>query len=513
MKNKNVSKAVSTENNLTVKHRIGYAAGDAGGVITLVLIMGYMNRFVTNVLGVPFVALSALLLIWNIWDMVNDPLVGTLMDKSFEKAKGDRDKFRPWILASIPVMVLGFIAFFTVPNMLSGFAAVASLFLLKILYEWGYTMMNIAMGSVLGAMALNDTERATLSSARGIGSSVGALVAGVIVPQLLASLGENPRGYMISAVTIALLGGFLVFIHYAWTEERNASARIVVDDENATEEEREENKVKFTDIINVFKQNRAFLALSLHSVIIVLGTTMYSQFNSYMYADVLGNIGLMTYTTIISQFLSIGLLVIAPSLAKRFGGTVNLIKSCLTVGAILLIALFGSMVAINIPPLVYLLVSAVGFGLVNMSVQLQWGLVSEAIDYNEYLTGKRTEGAIYGTFSLTRRVGQTVAQSLAVLIIGWIGYNPELTNQGLAQSAGTIFGITAMNLAIPAAAALISWSIFKFIWNIDDEMRAKIAQWKLDKARETEDEEVIESLEDEAVAASGSAILEEPLLK
>ena len=49
MKNKNAKQAVSTENNLTLKHRVGYAAGDAGGVITLVLIMGYMHRYVTNV--------------------------------------------------------------------------------------------------------------------------------------------------------------------------------------------------------------------------------------------------------------------------------------------------------------------------------------------------------------------------------------------------------------------------------------------------------------------------------
>ena len=88
MKNENVKQAVSTENNLTWKHRVGYAAGDAGGVLTLVLLMSYMNRYVTNVVGVPFAALSILLLIWNIWDMINDPLVGTLMDKSFEKEIG-----------------------------------------------------------------------------------------------------------------------------------------------------------------------------------------------------------------------------------------------------------------------------------------------------------------------------------------------------------------------------------------------------------------------------------------
>ncbi|AMB98811.1 hypothetical protein AWM75_01845 [Aerococcus urinaehominis] len=54
------------ESTLTWKHRIGYAAGDMGGVITLILVSSYMNRYVTNVLGVSFATLSALLLVWNI---------------------------------------------------------------------------------------------------------------------------------------------------------------------------------------------------------------------------------------------------------------------------------------------------------------------------------------------------------------------------------------------------------------------------------------------------------------
>ena len=72
-----------------------------------------------------------------------------------------------------------------------------ALFILKIIYEGGYTMMNIGMGSLLGAMATNDTERATLASARGMGSTVGGLVAGIIIPQVLARVGEIPRATLL----------------------------------------------------------------------------------------------------------------------------------------------------------------------------------------------------------------------------------------------------------------------------------------------------------------------------
>ena len=103
------------KSSLTLKHKLGYGAGDAGGVATLILIGTFMNRYLTNVLGIPFATLSILLLVWNIWDMVNDPMMGTIMDKSFSKAHGQKDKFRPWMLRSIPLIVIGLIAFFSVP--------------------------------------------------------------------------------------------------------------------------------------------------------------------------------------------------------------------------------------------------------------------------------------------------------------------------------------------------------------------------------------------------------------
>lgn len=67
-------------------------------------------------------------------------------------------------------------------------------------------------------------------------------------------------------------------------------------------------------------------------------------------------------------------------------------------------------------------------------------------DYNEYITGKRSEGSIYGNFSLTRRLGQMLAQSLVVLMIGWIGYSQQAAQAGQAQSAQAVEGLVLMNL-------------------------------------------------------------------
>ena len=94
--------------------------------------------------------------------------------------------------------------------------------------------------------------------------------------------------------------------------------------------------------------------------------------------------------------------------------------------------------------------------------------------YNEYLTGKRTEGSIYGTFSLSRRIGTTIGSSLGVLMLGWTGYQVGAAT----QSAAALGGIKMLALLVPALFVLGSWAAFKFVWNIDDATREKIAAAK-----------------------------------
>jgi len=472
--------AKTPSDKLTLKHIIGYGCGDCGGVITLYMMSGFMARFLQVHLQVNPGILATILLIWNIWDAVNDPMMGTIMDMCFAKAKPGSDKFRPWILASIPVMVVGLIAFYGIPQHLGGgVAMIAAAFILKIVYEGGYTMMNIGMGSLLGNMAKNDAERASLASARGFGSTFGGMIGGFIIPQFLAKFGDNPNGYFMASIACALVGGFIVFLHYALTEERNKQPASAVE---KTAEEKEAEKVKVTDIITVIKKNRAFLALVLHSISICAVQALGQGAASYMYMDVLQNIGIQSYVSIMSSLSMVAILAVAPFLAKKWD-LVDIIRTCLMVGFFLFCGLLAyTMLVGNLNAWVFAIWNALATAMITMSVQMQWGLVAESIDYNEYLTNKRNEGTIYGFFSLSRRIGSTIASSASVLIIAGIGYDPALTAAGQMQSAGTIAGIKLMVVGFPLIAAVVSWCCFTFVWNINSDVRAKMAEWKAAKA-------------------------------
>ena len=461
---------------LTLKHIIGYGAGDCGGCFGLYMVAMFMSRFLQVNLGVNAALLATILLVWNIWDTVNDPLMGTIMDICFAKAKPGADKFRPWILASIPIMFVGIIGFYGVPPMLGGgFATIAAAFILKIVFEGGYTMMNIGMGSLLGNMAKNDNERAILASARGFGSTACQLIGGAAIPLFLGKFGTDNAGYFKTSIVLACMMAVTVFIHWAWTEERNKGAVVAV-------EEKKEEKFGIKDIFNIFAKNRAFLALVLHSICICAVQALGSGAATYMYMDVMKNIELQALGTSLSSILMICVLTAAPILTKKWD-LVLIIRVCLLGGFILAASLTAYVVMVpDFNQLLFVIWYALGNGLITMSVQMQWGLVAESIDYNEYLTGKRNEGTIYGFFSLSRRIGSTIANSLTVILIAAIGYDAALTNAGLDQAESTITGIKMMVCGFPALAALGSFCCFTFIWCINADVRAKMAAWKEAKA-------------------------------
>lgn len=448
---------------LSFKSKVGYGLGDFGGCMTFALMGPIFVAYCTDALLIDTVLLGTLLLIWNIWDFINDPIMGGLMDKSFAKSRNPKGKFRPWLLRSAPLICITFIALWAVPQFFNGIALVCVLIVLKICYEASYTMFNIPMGSLLSAMSRNDEERASLSSWRGIGSGIGNAIPAVLAPLFIEKYGDtNATGYAIAAIICAVIGLVGCLLHYFLTEEH------VVIEESTNKE-----KIKITDILNVFKVNRPFVALCLHGLFICLMQYSASTLGLYMYKDVLGSESLMSKATIVSAPFMAVIFIFGSKLAKKFG-LERMIRFSVLAGSLLYISLFVVQLITPINPWIYIIWSGVAMGMASVAIYLQWGLVGEAIDYNEMITGKRTEGSIYGTFNLSRRVGQTIATSLAVYALGWFGYKADLP----VQPDSAIFGIKVLCVLLPGIFALGSYIAFKFVWNINEKTREQLKDFK-----------------------------------
>ena len=449
----------SKNHGLTKKHWFGYMCGDWGGCMTFTLMASIFSIFCTDALGVDPILLGTLVIIWTIWDAINDPMMGALMDKAFARRRNPNGKFRPWILRATPLLAITAIALWTAPTFFEGIPMIVVLFSTKILYEAAYTMFNIPMGSLLSAMSENDVERASLSSARGAGSGFGNAIPGIVAPIIIAAFGErSTTGYMIVGVGCAVLGFVVCLLHYAFTEER-----VVVESSSNPE------NIKVTDIITVLAKNRPFVALCIHGICNCAMQYGSNALGMYMYSAVYHDVTYQSISSILSAPFMVGAMVAVPFLCKKYD-LQKLIRLSLLASATVCGALFLMHMLMDVHPLLHGVMLGIGTGLSMVSVQMQWGLVGEAIDYNEQVTGKRTEGSIYGTFNLARRLGQTIGQGFALYALGWIGY------QGTAevQTAGTIFGMKILCVLVPAIFILGSWAAFKFVWNIPSKQQDKL---------------------------------------
>lgn len=452
-----------TQNNrpLTRKHRIGYALGDFGSCMTFSLMSAFLTRYYVNVALMDTAVIAGMSLVWKLFDALSNPVIGVMLDKSFAEGSSRGDKFRPWILRVSPLTGIAGILVFTAPGWGAGMSRLVVAFSTYLMYEVCYAAQHIALGGLISAMAKNDAERAELSSARGIGGMLGNIIPQMLFPAIITLFAGNPSlGYGMGVTVCAIIGYIGCMGCYFFTEERNVSRQ-----------KADAAPIKVTDILEVFRVNRAFVALCIHGLLSGILMSVGGALSTYMYADVLGSLALMSVGSLIGMPVSLVCMSVVPKISRRIGSQ-KVLRGSLVLGCGLYVGLFALHITTNINVWAHIGINALASGISGLSNMMQWGMLSETIAYNDYLTGKRTEGSINGTFNMLRRLGQGLGASFGVAMLGMIGYDTA----SAVQTSGTILGIRVLCLLFPALCAIGSWAVFRFVWNITPELREKMAQ-------------------------------------
>ncbi len=438
------------------KNILGYALGDFGECVTFSILSSFLTRYYVNVALIDMGVLSVLTFIWKSWDALCNPFVGVFLDKMYAKHGYQDGKFRHWMLRSAPLLAITAILTFTAPSWAEGMGKLVVVFTTYLLYQLAYNLFNIPYGSLLTPMASTDEERAKLSSARGIGGMTGNMVPMALFPVVIAHFEKNPQlGYTAGITVCAAIGFVFCLLSYWLTEERNTAPA-----------SQTSKAASLEDIHNTFRKNRAYLAMCIHGVFQGLMMAVSQTLSTYLYADVFGNLAMMSVANLVVLPLSVVVLAVSPALTKKLG-MVNLIQKSLVIGAGMQVFLFVLHITTDMNVWVHMILYAVGSAFLSVGNMMQWGLVGEAIRHNEVLLGIRVEGTLYGVFNMLRRLGQAVSASACVAILGWIGYDVAISNQGLAQSSTVILGIKILCVLIPAILSMGSWVAFRFVWSTE----------------------------------------------
>lgn len=438
---------ISSTHGIKFKDKVGYALGDAAGLLTFSLIGAFQNKFYTDALGIRPDKIIILILVARIWDAVNDPIWGAFIQSRKPNPKG---QFRPWIIRfSIPLAISAALMFFKLPG-LSEFQYLVYAYITYILYGMAYTAVNIPYGSLASVVTDDELERSSLSMWRSIGAGVGGLPGTIILPMIVYTVkGKYANGTSIQALdenklfwcvlVLALLSVLVYYLHYRMTKERIAPKK----------REKDVNYNAFATIGELLK-NRAFVTLSLASMLLIAFQFYYQSTYTYLFTDYYHKPGLYAFVTVCTYGPMAIFIPLMNKMIKKFGKK-ELCAFGMAFAAIVNIALFalrGSALALN--PMVFLVFTFLsGLGQTFLVLEV-WALVMDVIDYHEFKTGKREEGMAYAVFSFTRKLGQTLAGVGLNALLAYIHYDGELSKQGKPLSDAVLSKLYDISTFVPA---------------------------------------------------------------
>ncbi len=407
-----------TENGIrpfSMLDKLGYTLGDLGCCCTEQFRGMFLSTFYILILQINPYHVATLLFITKIWDAVNDPIIGAIID-SRKAPKGK--KFIPWIRTfSFPMAVLCVLGFVNVSNWDYGFR-LAYMFISYVLYEAIYTCVNVPFGTLSSVMTDDVKHRTALSRYRSMGGTIFMTVI-VMVGPLVLFVDNQPvagRFLMMSAIC-ALVGLLCLQITCVWCKER-VTVPVAPKGE----------KMKYTQVLKEIYKNKALVGVMLFSLAGMIGASVVNGLNTYLFKDYFGNVKLGAIAGALSTLWAIIAFIITQPLANKFGK-----KEWCCMGAGFAAVVFAIMFLFPVHnPMLFIIVNGICFlGASGMQV-LVWAMVNDAIDYHELRTGERNEGIVYSTYSFFRKLAGAASASLSATVLGVIGYNQA---EGAVQSA------------------------------------------------------------------------------
>ena len=426
----------------TFKEKFGYALGDAaaGGITWKVMSIAF-PFFFTNVFGLTVADTAALMLLARMFDVVTDPIMGSIADRTQSRW----GTYRPWLIfGAIPLGLVFALLLYTPDFGPTGKRIWAyGLYLLMMAV---YTAVNVPYGSLLGVMTEDDDEKNQFSSYRMVGAYAMGFITLLSFPYLQKMVGGTDAHQY--AVLGACLGGVAAVMTLACgflTKERLKPVRA--------------EKYSFRPFIDLFK-NRPWIDLTL----IGICTNFFNGFRyavaSYMFTYCLGGditvMGLIINYTVFMTFGEVTCMIfgaLSPLFTKWAGSK----KKALYWST--LICLVTSVLFFFIPmdkAYIWLMIAVVHLTSVGIGIfsPLIWSMYADVADYATEKNGTSSTGLIFSSGTMAQKFGSAISGSLVALFLGLSGF---------ISTTDEITGETIINTTnLPATQQMI-WALFSVI--------------------------------------------------
>lgn len=431
-----------------MQDKVGYMLGDVGSCLLFNFIGSYLLVFYTDVFGISAAAVGTLMAVSRVWDAINDPMMGVIVDKRKRTKDG---KFRPYLkYMGIPLGIFTILTFLVIPNMPQGMKLPYA-YITYIGFGMAYTAINIPYGSLASVMTNDPVQRTELSTWRNISSIFAMIPLMVLTPKLVfdASGAVSPKGFLIAAVLYVIIANIGYRLCYKMTTERIIN-----------EVKEDAPKASLGETLKTLGKNKALIGLILSSLGTLTAMFLPNALNAYLFKDYFQAPGLLSLAGLLPMVGTFLAIPVTGKLVAKFGKkNIAIYSGIVSIAAYVVLVLFPT----KNPMLYIALITVSGFGTALYGM-IVWALVGDVIDYQEYLSGKREEGIVYATYSLSRKLVQAIVGSIGGFALAAIGYQSGAATQApeVAESIRTIITV------VPLIGFIFGTVCLKFVYNLNN---------------------------------------------
>lgn len=393
-----------TQSKVPFISKVAYGMGDVGCNFSWMFVGNFLMIFYTDVFGISMGAVASLMLLSRFWDAINDPIIGSLCDKTHTRW----GRYRPWLLIAAPLTAIVLMLTFWAHPDWSETNKVIYMAITYCVLVLGYTCVNIPYGTLCGAMTQNMDERAKINTSRSVSAMVAIGIINIITVPLIDLLGNgNARqGYLLVAVIYGIIFAACHIFCFAKTKE-------VVE---VPAQQKIPLKVQIKSVI----RNKPYLLALLGQLL--FGFVLYGR-----------NADLLYYFTYVegsaALFSLYSLAIIIPSVIGAacfpllFKWTSNkgwaASVFALGTGATMIMLYFFSPRLSPVPFYAFAALSQFFFSGFNTAI---YAIIPDCVEYGEWRTGVRNDGFQYAFISLGNKIGMALGTSMLALALGMAGY-------------------------------------------------------------------------------------------
>lgn len=396
---------------LTLRERIEYSIAEYGYNSIYIWVTSWMMIYYTDTIGVAAAAVSLLTLAVRIFDGVNDPIIGSLADRTNTRF----GRYKPWVACGAVALGILMILLFSAKPTWSDGRKLVWMWVLYILVTVASTCCNMPYGALNGVMTSDSHERGKIGSIRMLFACVGTYAPAIYaIPVIVAISGfsggpEAAPGYF-WAVTISVIIGVPLLVFSA------------VKTKEVIKPSPTQAKIPLKKQFAAFFKNKYAIILALGYFSVGFGLYGRMGMLTYYFTYVANNAALMTTGGIICIFTSI----IGPGFVNdwvynRFHhkGRTMMVNGFL--GGATAIPMFWLLPDNPLFWVSYFLSQTFTMA----SLATAYGTVGDTVDVGEYRTGVRVDGFIASFISLWMKIGGAVGPALLLKVMDIQGYVPN----------------------------------------------------------------------------------------